>query len=579
MSPMRRAALLFSIFVPLVEARDARAAPPASTAAPALPAPSPSDVLAEAKELFRRGVELFEAGDLETALDFFRRSRARFASMQNTLDMAICLEALGRDDEALEAYDEAIAAFGKELSEAERANIARKVKALRDKVGSIDVSSNVNGAVVIDGRERARLPIASPIRVTAGSHVVRVIKDGYVTFESIVDVDAGQRVALDAKLAPLTTVGGLRVEDSVLGAEVVVDGVVVGVTPWEGTLAPGTHVVWTRKGAVGTAPTRAVVLQGQTALLRLKSTTLGTVASVVTRPSTATIALGGVAVGHGRWEAALPAGHYEIEVTEEGYLARRASFDVAPGAGPFRADLPLTVDSEHPRWGRVAGRFLLSAFAGGGISPSLGTGPEASCPSSCTRHGYPGGVLVGARGGYELPSRIAIEGSGGYLYYGTSLARTVRSGPATLALDDEARVSGFWLAAGLSYRAPIVAGWDLRPRVSFGFLVAHSSDPVTGTATLAGTPAPQSFVVAGGNDVSHSTPFFALTEVGIERAWGAWRFGASLGAFFVPVAGPASAHGTTAIGGAGVTTNALAGERTYGSFVVVMPQFSVGYIP
>jgi len=538
------------------------------------------DALAEAKELFRRGVELFEAGDLETALDFFRRSRARFASMQNTLDMAICLEALGREDEALEAYDEAIAAFGKDLSDAERANIARKVRALRAKVGAIDIASNVNGAVVIDGRDRARLPLATPIRVTAGTHVVRVIKDGFVTFETTIDVGAGERVSIDAKLAPLTTMGGLRVEDSgTSGADVVVDGVVVGAAPWEGTLGLGTHVVWTRKGDVGSAPTRAVVLQGQTALLRLRSAKLGAVASVSVRPASATIALGGLVVGRGRWDAALPAGHYEIDVSEDGYFARHAKFDVVEAGAPFRADFALEVDGDHPRWGaRNPGHFVFGFFGGGGLSPSLGSGSEASCKSHCTRHNYPGGVIFGLRGAYELPPRISIEGAGGYLFLGSSLARQVSAQGASLALDDEARVSGFWLSAGLSYRVSLPAGWELRPRAHAGFIIAHSTDPVTGTATLAGETAPRAIVVAGDTGVAHSTPFFALTEIGLERAWGAWRFGAAVSTFFLPVPGPPSTHGNVAIQGAG-TSAVLAGERTYGSFVVLMPQLSVSYVP
>ncbi len=550
-------------------------------ARPSFAAPA-DDALAEAKELFRRGVELFEAGDLETALDFFRRSRTRFASMQNTLDMAICLEALGRDDEALEAYDDAIAAFGKDLNEAERANIARKVRALRANVGAIDVSSNVNGSVVIDGRERARLPLTSPIRVTKGSHVVRVIKDGYITFETTLDVAAGERVPVDAKLAPLTSTGGLRVEDvGVIGADVVVDGVVVGVTPWEGTLGPGTHVIWTRKGGVGSAPTRAVVLQGQTALLRLKSTALGPVASVVVHPASATITLNGVDVAKGRWDGALPTGHYEVDVNDDGYTPRRASFDVAPGTAPFRGELSLAVDLEHPRWIHPdSGRFVFGAFVAGGFAPSLHSGPEGNCPTlACKVHGYPGGVMFGLRGGYELASRFSIEASGGYLYFGSSLARQIAIPGATLALDDEVRVTGFWLAAGMSHRLRLGGGWSLRPRVSAGFLVAHSSDPLTGTAVLTGAGAPSSIVVAGGTTVTHSTPFFGTIEIGVERSFGSWRIGASIGTFVIPAPGPASAHGEIAVGGDKLTTNAFAGERTYGPFVVLMPQLSVSYAP
>jgi hypothetical protein len=128
---------------------------------------------------------------------------------------------------------------------------------------------------------------------------------------------------------------------------------------------------------------------------------------------------------------------------------------------------------------------------------------------------------------------------------------------------------------------PIFGGWELRPRAHAGFVVAHASDPVTGTATLAGESAPRSIVVAGGTAIAHSTPFFALTELGLERAWGKWRFGASVSTLFLPAPGPPSTLGEVAITTASGTTStsALAGERTYGSFVVLMPQLSVSYVP
>ena len=89
----------------------------------------------------------------------------------------------------------------------------------------------------------------------------------------------------------------------------------------------------------------------------------------------------------------------------------------------------------------------------------------------------------------------------------------------------------------------------------------------------------RSAAVAGGTTVTHSTPFFGTVEIGLERSIGSWRIGASIGTFFIPAPGPASAHGEVAIGDRGLTTNAIAGERTYGPFVVLMPQLSVSYSP
>ena len=573
--------------------RAAHADTPLPSASSPVPAPS-AEALAEAKELFHRGVRLFEAGDTDSALDAFRRSRARFASMQNTLNVAICLEALARDDEALDAYEEVVAAFGAELGDAERASLARKIQGLRAKVGALDVSSNVSGAVVVDGRERAKLPLAAPIRVSAGAHVVRVIKDGYVTFEARVDVRAGERTPLDARLSPLAAAGGLRVEDATLaaGGEVVVDGVVVGPVPWEGTLAPGSHVVASRArdgSARGSAPTLAVVLQGQTALVRLRSGPLGAVARIVVRPASAEIAMNGVPLGKAQWEGSLPTGHYAIDVREDGYVARHVAFDVAPGSPAYRAELELAIDPRDPRWPHPsAGQFVFSAFAGYGVARSLRSTAEEGCSGgACTRHGIPGGVMVGLRGGYELRSGVTIEGAGGYVSIGSDVSRSLSVGaaglaPTTYAIDDALRVQGFWLGTSVSYGARLGETMTVRPRLGAGFLVAHSFDPLTATRAASAPNgaggAGETATLANRDDITRTTPFIGTAELWLERAWGSWRVGAGLTALWIPSPAARGTHGELTAPGAPPTT-ALAGERYFRSLLVIMPQLSVALVP
>jgi hypothetical protein len=413
-----------------------------------------ADALAEAKELFRRGVVLFEAGDMESALDAFRRSRALFASMQNTLNVGICLEALARYDEALDAYEDVVAGFGAELGDAERASLTRKLQGLRAKVGALDVSSNVNGAVVVDGRERAKLPLGAPIRVTAGTHVVRVIKDGYVTFEAEVLVRAGERTAVDASLLPLAS--------------------------------------------------------------------------------------------------------------EPRDLAARAG---------------LAVD---PRWPEPSGHFVFGAFVGYGIARSLRSSAEEGCSGgACTRHGIPGGVMVGLRGGYELRSGITVEGAGGYLSFASRVSRAVQvdaggAAPTTYAIDDALRVQGFWLGTSVSYAARLDDTLTLRPRLGAGFLVAHAFDSVSATATRGASTTDAT--LANGDDITRTTPFIGTAELWLERRWGTWRIGAGLTALWLPSPAARGLHGELAAPGAPSTT-AIAGERYYASLLVVMPQISVALTP
>src|SRR3954470_16265602 len=64
-------------------------------------ASTPAAHLALAKDLFRKGVALLQADDVERALSYFLRSRTEQASAKNTGNAAICLSRLGRYDEAL----------------------------------------------------------------------------------------------------------------------------------------------------------------------------------------------------------------------------------------------------------------------------------------------------------------------------------------------------------------------------------------------------------------------------------------------------------------------------------------------
>src|SRR5262245_28072816 len=67
--------------------------------------------LESARYFFHQGVELLLANQPERALDFFLRSRELVPSAKNTIDAGICLERLGRHDEALELYEDASARF------------------------------------------------------------------------------------------------------------------------------------------------------------------------------------------------------------------------------------------------------------------------------------------------------------------------------------------------------------------------------------------------------------------------------------------------------------------------------------
>jgi hypothetical protein len=394
------------------------AAAPASPQTPDRPAasvstsPDPAPRLSLAKDLFRRGVAFLNAGDFEGALDFFLRSRALVPSGPNTKNAAICLERLGRYDEALEMFEELLRAFGAGLSPIDQATLGQVLHVLAEKVGSIQITANVDGQVIVDGRDRGRLPLIGPVRVRGPRHLIRIAKDGYAPFEMVLDVAPGALVAVNAQLRLLKGVGLLRVEDAASeGADVFIDGRRVGTVPWEGVVDPGRHLVWTRRGSRGSAPVTILAIQGQTALARMASSALGPTVRIDVSPPTAEISLDGMPLGSRSWEGRLPVGLHQVSVAEAGYVAESRSLMVPPSAategqaqassrlpsvGPVHASpsvqvrFGLILDPGHERWNRRAesppflrGRSFLGVFSGYTGSTSLHNSPDFGCPRAC----------------------------------------------------------------------------------------------------------------------------------------------------------------------------------------------------
>jgi hypothetical protein len=601
------AALPLALVVFAVDAR-AQDAPPPAPAPPdqasSPPPPTPNDAaLEKAKDLFRQGVTLLGAGDTERALDLFLRSRAAFPSAKNTTNAAICLDQLGRYDEALELYEEVLTKFASDLDESDRAAIAPAMATLRQKVGSVDVSANVDGAsIVIDGRARGTLPLTTPIRVLAGKRLVRVVKSGYVTSEKTVEVKSGETLRIDARLEPLAQAGLLRVEDpDTAGSQVFVDRVLMGTAPWEGTLGPGNHVVWTRKEDLGSAPMTAIVVQGQTVLIRAKSSPLGPLTRFDVQPDTAHVGVDGVDLGAGDWEGRLPEGKHTFTVSEEGYF--RQSLPLVTRANdtkPVTMQVHLSIDRSHPRWPKAEhGQFSVDAFGGFAIGPTLGSQAEEHCPSSCSKDPVVTGWLAGVRGAYRFPFAVALELGAGYLSLGSSFHRTVTSPwsndqyVATYELDDSIRLSGPFVLGSISYRAG--TNIALLPRVGVGVLFAGSRDPIRGTGSAGGDTVP--VAIEGAGTISRSAAAFVQGEVGGEIRFGAVHVGANVGGSVFVADGPSLAHGSvthpppaspdtcdtqsTSFKPGSIEcapySDAVRGERAYGRFGLITVGVTLGY--
>jgi hypothetical protein len=390
---------------------------PAASPAPALAEPpqkDPEEVKREARRHFEKGIALLKQGVWTVALAEFLLSRELYPTRNATNNAAVCLRKLERFDEALDMFETLLREYP-DMPADDKLNAQRAVAELRSLVGTVDViSSEPGAAIVISGQNRGDYPPVAPLRVPAGTHVVRVFKEGFEPFETRVDVAGGLSVRIAAKLRKLTQSGRLRVtERSGMTLDVVVDNVVVGTTPWEGILSVGTHTVALQgKGKVGTPPASAPVKPQKLTTLSLRAEKLDASMRVEPTPAGASVVINSVNVGRGAWAGLLKSGLHQVEVIAEGFLPAQRQVNLARGEREVLT-IKLERDDDSEFW-RKPPKLVVDLSTALTILPSFGGDVADGCRSGCSRSIGLGGMLQ-LQAGYELGAGPGFGLMGGYL--------------------------------------------------------------------------------------------------------------------------------------------------------------------
>ena len=160
---------------------------------------------ASSEALLTRGVEARKAGDDRAAFEAFRRAFELDGSGRALAQMALAEQALGRWVDAYEHLQAALAREGDAWVNEHRAALAGALGEIEGRLGSLDIACNVAGASVeVDGQARGQLPLAGPLRLSAGQSVVTVSAPGYFKIVRQVQVDAGELSRLEIALTPNT---------------------------------------------------------------------------------------------------------------------------------------------------------------------------------------------------------------------------------------------------------------------------------------------------------------------------------------------------------------------------------------
>lgn len=426
--------LALALLVSPLGAQTRPEAPPDDPAAPAEGAGDDAETRArqDARRHFERGLSLYDAGTWDAALAEFLLSRELYPTRAATKNAALCLRRLGRFDEALVMLEHLLAF--PELTAEERRWTQAEIAAMQGLVGGLLVEAAEPGATVtVDGDTRGITPLAAPLRVSAGSHMVRVYKPGFEPWETRVEVAGGQSLSLRPQLTPLLQSGWLAVEEVAGKAlDVVVDNAVMGRSPWRGLVAPGEHTVHLRgEGRLGTQPASVTVRLNQVTNLLLLAEELPATLRVEPTPAGASVVIDGVSVGRGYWEGALRPGLHRVEIAAQGFETQVQ--EVALGADrPRTIRAALEPISGPPLWW-VHARFFLEVDGFHGVFTGLGGDLAGACGSGCSAPVGAASAVLG-RAGYRLPSGLLLAVEAGYLAgHQLVLGRTAAVRPTGLA--------------------------------------------------------------------------------------------------------------------------------------------------
>jgi hypothetical protein len=194
-----------------------------------------------AKEAFDTGKFLFNE-DPAKAYAKFKRAHELSGDARLLYDMAVCEKALKHYARMQVLLTRYLAEGGPLVSPESRQASTETLRAVKPFVDSLTIRIAESGAMVtIDQEEVGTTPLAAPLPVDVGAHVIEIHKAGFLPFKRKIDASGGEEKAIDAVLVAESRAGRLVVESDP-SAQITVDDTTVG-SRFDEALPGGTHMV------------------------------------------------------------------------------------------------------------------------------------------------------------------------------------------------------------------------------------------------------------------------------------------------------------------------------------------------
>jgi hypothetical protein len=294
---------------------------------------APKETQAEARMRFDLGIKLFNDGDSAGALAEFQRAYQLIPNPLVLYNIGLVYAAMGRSVDAVTMLDQVLAAPGSVTGDKlARAKETRDQQALR--VVELSVTTNVPATLEVDGVGVGQTPLAAPIKVTSGVHVVGAVASGYLPTRKEITVAGGTKESVTLSLSPMQVLmAHATIRTHLPGAEVFVDGQASGKTPLTQSVAlpSGKHTIELRREAYRTARQELHLGEGDSAEVQLDPeedrpavTALGGMLALDVSEPNAVVTVDGVPRGVYAESLTLAPGEHHMIVERDGFEPKEA---------------------------------------------------------------------------------------------------------------------------------------------------------------------------------------------------------------------------------------------------------------
>lgn len=290
------------------------------------------DAQVEARESFALGYRLVQEGKLEAGIAAFERAYAASPHFSVLFNLAQAYAASGDVVRAVDTFQRYLSEGGDQVPESRRSSVNQAIAYHSRRIGELDVGAPSGSSILLDGVLVGTAPLKAPLRVGAGSHVVRVELPGHRPSEQRVSVEGEMESDVAFRLEPIA-MADVVVRCAIPDATLSVNGAPLSL-PREGrtlSMTSGSHALAFSRPGYRPRSVTLTVREGSTETvdcgLSLDPLHGDNAALKVVHPAGTQVRLNGAAFTGGR----VPAGRHELELTGPGYEPSRRTIELRAG--------------------------------------------------------------------------------------------------------------------------------------------------------------------------------------------------------------------------------------------------------